>query len=96
MLVVNRPSLGQYQNGTISGVGAGPGMATAVGIGGLIATGITLTGVLFHYGIASTTDSKMIKVTGYILTALGALSVLATLAGTVVGTVVTAADSHTP
>lgn len=71
-------------------LGAGPGEAVAIGIGGLIATALTVTNVLFTYGVARSHPDKMVRTTGYIISGLGVLSVLGVFTATAIGTAVTA------
>lgn len=61
---------------------AGPGEAAVIGLGGLLYTGVILTSTLFTYGVASSHPSKMVRTTGYILTGVGILGMLAAFGGT--------------
>lgn len=67
--------------------GKKPGSAIgAVGVVvlGLLATAAAAVPVLYYYGTARESKSKMVKTTGYIMAGLGAGGVFGTLLGTIV------------
>lgn len=59
-------------SGSSSKAGSG---ALAVGAG-LLTLGVASVGVLFSYGIARESKSKLVKATGYVLAGVGAIAAL--------------------
>jgi len=83
-----------YPNQAVSGVGAGPVTAVAVGLGGLIIIGLGVCNTLWVYGISKDHPKKSVRVTGTIMAGLSALATLTYIIGVPVATIVTASDTH--
>ena len=73
-----RPMLAQTATPLVPPASIAPaapsGAGTAIGLGAAAVTlGVASLGVLFSYGVARESKSKMVKTTGYILAGIGGL-----------------------
>jgi len=85
--LASKSRIGQSFTPIAAPAAAPSGTGVAVGLGAAAVTlGVASLGVLFSYGVAKESKSKLVKTTGYILAGLGGL--VAIVDAAIVGTAV--------